>query len=125
MQIFHLYNRLLFIHVTSAVRTTAWLTVLDGTQPTVFDNDIDTSLRVETDYRCFVSPISIPVHLMIACEHLHCKRRKMFIMLLNLPVAKILSSKTPRFDGFFVIKLATQMDSKNPYLGGKKQQWEP
>jgi len=49
MQIFHLYNRSLFIHVTtSAVLATAWLTgyVLDGTQPTVFDNDIDTGLRV-------------------------------------------------------------------------------
>jgi len=41
-----LYNRLLFIHSVSAVRATAWLTVLDGTQPTVFDNDIDTGLRV-------------------------------------------------------------------------------
>jgi len=48
MQFFHLYNRLLFIHVTS-VRATASLTVLDGTQPTVFDNGIDASLRVETD----------------------------------------------------------------------------
>jgi len=48
MQIFHLYNRwrLLFIRVTSAVRATAWLTVLDVTQPTVFDKDIDTSVRV-------------------------------------------------------------------------------
>jgi len=48
MQIFHLYNRwrLLFIHVTSAVRATAWLTVLDVTQPTVFDKDIDTSVRM-------------------------------------------------------------------------------
>ena len=36
-----LYNRLLFIHVTSAVLATVWLTALDGTQPTVFDNDID------------------------------------------------------------------------------------
>jgi len=42
MQIFHQCNRLLFIHVISAVRATAWLTVLDGTQPTVIDNDIDT-----------------------------------------------------------------------------------
>jgi len=41
-----LYNRLLFIHVTSAVRATARLTVLEGAQPTVFDNDIDTGLRV-------------------------------------------------------------------------------
>jgi len=30
MQTFHLYN------ITSAVRGTAWLTVLDGRQPTVF-----------------------------------------------------------------------------------------
>jgi len=37
------------IHVTSAVRATAWLTVLDGTQPIVFDIDIDTSLSIETD----------------------------------------------------------------------------
>jgi len=37
---------LLFIRVTSAVRATAVLTVLDGAQPTVFDNDIDTCLRV-------------------------------------------------------------------------------
>jgi len=35
------------IHVTSAVRATAWLTVLDGTQPIVFD--IDTSLSIGTD----------------------------------------------------------------------------
>jgi len=43
-----LYNSLLFIHVTSAVRATAWrwLTVLDGKQPTAFDNDIDTCVRV-------------------------------------------------------------------------------
>jgi len=41
-----LYNRLLFIRVTFAVRATAGLTVLDGVQPTVFDNDIDTGLRV-------------------------------------------------------------------------------
>jgi len=40
---------LLFIHVTSAARATAWLTVLDGKQLTVFDNDIDAGVRVPTE----------------------------------------------------------------------------
>jgi len=35
----------------SAVRATAWLTVLDGTQSTVFD--IDTSLRVWNRLKMF------------------------------------------------------------------------
>jgi len=48
MQTFHLYSRwrLLFIRVTSTVGAIAWLAVLDVTQLTVFEKDIDTSLRV-------------------------------------------------------------------------------
>jgi len=49
MQIFHLFVQpcaRLSIHVTSAVCATAWLTVLDDAQPTVFDNDIDMDFRV-------------------------------------------------------------------------------
>jgi len=49
MQIFHLFVQpfvRLIIRVTSAVRATAGLNVLDGAQPTAFDNDIDIGFRV-------------------------------------------------------------------------------
>jgi len=40
-----LYHHLLFVDITSAVRATAWQSVLDDKQPTVFDNDVDTGAK--------------------------------------------------------------------------------
>jgi len=48
-----LYKRLLFIDVTSAVHATARLSLLDGKQPTVFDNDIDKGTKPTEDVVLF------------------------------------------------------------------------
>ena len=40
---------MLFIDVTCAVHATIWLSLLDGKQPTVFDNDIDTGTKPTED----------------------------------------------------------------------------
>ena len=74
-----LYKHLLFIDVTSAVHATAWLSLLDGKQPTVFDNDIDTGTKPTEDilfhwFKYFF-------HQMIACEHSHCNDQKICLLL--------------------------------------------
>jgi len=48
------------------------------------------------------------------------KPEDMFIMLLNLPIAKILSSKIPRFDGIFIIRPSHPDGLKKADLGEKK-----
>jgi len=63
------------IHVTSSVRAIAWLTVLDGKEPTEFDNDIDTGVKVCNRLNTFCcSDLSTFFHLMITCQH--CNDRK-------------------------------------------------
>jgi len=47
------------------------------------------------------------------------------MLFLNLPTAKILSLKKPRFDGIFIIKHSHPDGLKKTDLGGKKQEWEP
>ena len=102
-QTFHLYNRwrLLFIHVTSAVRATAWLTVLDVTQPTVFDKDIDTSVRVWNRLKmfCFADLSAFFTSWSNTNIHIHCKTRKIFYQL-----PKFYLQKNPDLKVFFIIK---------------------
>jgi len=40
---------MLFVDVTSALRGTALLSALDGKQPTVFDNHVDTGAKATED----------------------------------------------------------------------------
>jgi len=71
---------LLFNDVTSAVHATAWLSLLDGKQPTVFDNDIDTGIKPSEGV--LFHQFKYFFHQVIACEH--CNDQKMFILLLYL-----------------------------------------
>jgi len=96
---------LLFIHVTSAVCATAGLTVLDGVQPTVFDDDVDMGFRVWnrlkmycfTDLRTFFTWWShVNIHIAKAVRY--------GFMLLNLPTAKIFLQKNPNLTRFFINK---------------------
>jgi len=74
MQIFHtcLYYHLLFVHVlcnpafTSDVRAAAWLSVLDGKDPTVLGNDIDTGVKPTEDI--LFHRFKYFFQLMVACE---------------------------------------------------------
>jgi len=62
-----LYKSLLFIDVTSAVHANAWLSLLDGKQPTVFDNDVDMGAKPTEDVLFHLFKYFF--HLMIVCEH--------------------------------------------------------
>ena len=68
------YKCLLFIDVTSAVHATAWRSLLDGKQPTVFDNDIDTGTKPTEDV--LFHRFKYFFHEMIACEHSRCNDQK-------------------------------------------------
>jgi len=59
---------------------TAWLSLLDGKQPTVFDNDIDRDTKPTEDV--LFHRFEYFFYLMIACEHCMCNDQKMFILLL-------------------------------------------
>jgi len=96
---------LLFIHVITAVRATAWLTVLNGTEPTFFDNDIDTGLRVWNRLKMFcLNNVSTfftwwshaNIHIAKAGRYAYCA--------IKFTSWQILSSKETDLTGFYIIK---------------------
>ena len=79
MQIFHLFIQAFVIHwccFCAAVHATAWLSLLDGKQPTVFDNDIDTGAKPTEDVLFHLFKYFF--HLMIVCEQ--CNDQKICLL---------------------------------------------
>jgi len=90
---------LLFIDVTSAVHATAWLSLLDGKQPTVFDNDIDTGTK-PTEHVLF-HLFKYFFHLMIACEHWNDQKLCLFYYCIYSNSLPNFVFKNPWFDRIF------------------------
>jgi len=119
-----LYYYLLFLGVTSTVHATALLFVLDGKQPTLFDNAIDTGVK-PTENVLFYR-FKYFFHLMIACEHCNDQKISLFyyyIYYSSLP--NFCLKKNPDLIGFFKMKrrhpdgLKNRSGWKNPEMGAQ------
>jgi len=107
MQIFHtcLYYHLLFVRVwcnpafTSDIRATAWLSVLDGKDPTVLGNDIDTGIKPIEDV--LFHRFKYFLHLMNACEHCNDQNIYLFYYYNNYRSLPNFYLQKNRFDRIF------------------------
>jgi len=116
MTTFHPNANLPFVYTTVCLL----LTVLDGMQPTVLDNDIHMGLRVWNRLKMFCLKLFSPGNRIWAFTLQKASQTIKFTICQNF-----IFKKNPDLTGFFIIKPSHPNGLKKTDLGGKKQEWEP
>ena len=124
MQIFHLFISVCYSLMLLLLYTQmhGWLSLLDGNQPTVFDNDVFNWYRYKTHWRRFVSPIISTFFTW--WSHVNTQMTRKYVCF-TIARCQTLSSKNPDLIGFFKIKPRHLDGLKKTDLGGNTQPWEP